>query len=243
MQFMLNSLHATNIPITDTSNESPDRNCDCIIHKTFCGKLASTVTCDDCKNKTITIEPFMDLSLDLRIAVQKKRKFNGSAKEKEGKEEEGEMKLAECLRRFTFVEKLAREEYTCRKCERQRDATKQLSIKRLPPVLSIHLKVRMFHSQVESTMSKLTITTTALFDHQIRLRIVKAGDTRPLPHLTRYGPLHHDADVGVLAAQLPARKARGKLHPLSRDCAQGRDELWPLRLVRAGGARVVPVRR
>jgi ubiquitin carboxyl-terminal hydrolase 22/27/51 len=175
MQFMLNSLHTTNVPTTDSSTDSPDRNCDCIIHSTFCGKLASTVTCDECKNKTITIEPFMDLSLDLRIAVQKKRKLNGAIKEKESKDDEGEMKLEECLRRFTFVEKLAREEYTCRKCEKQRDATKQLSVKRLPPVLSIHLKVCFPPPYSESGLiNGVTIMLTLVFLTQ-RFSTTKSG--------------------------------------------------------------------
>jgi ubiquitin carboxyl-terminal hydrolase 22/27/51 len=83
----------------------------------------------------------MDLSLDLRIQ-SKKRKLNGTAKTNgaNGKDDEG-MRLEECLGRFTSDERLGKDEYTCHKCGKQRDATKQLSIKQLPPVLSIHLKV------------------------------------------------------------------------------------------------------
>lgn len=140
MQFILNSLHSTN---NGNTLATEDRNCDCIIHKTFYGMLQSTVTCDECKNKTNAVDPFMDLSLDLRTVVQaKKRKLNGVTNG--AAVDEVGMKLEECLRRFTNEEKLAREEYTCHKCAKQRDATKQLSVKRLPPVLSIHLKVCHF---------------------------------------------------------------------------------------------------
>jgi ubiquitin carboxyl-terminal hydrolase 22/27/51 len=86
----------------------------------------------------------MDLSLDLRIQ-SKKRKLNGTAKTNgaNAKEEEGGMRLEECLGRFTSDERLGKDDYTCHKCGKQRDATKQLSIKQLPPVLSIHLKVHI----------------------------------------------------------------------------------------------------
>lgn len=139
MQFILNSLHTSSLS-TATSSEH-DRDCDCIIHRTFYGKYSSTVTCDECKNKTNTSEPFMDLSLDLRIQ-SKKRKLNGTAKTNgvNGKEDEG-LRLEECLARFTSDERLGQDDYKCHKCGKQRDATKQLSIKQLPPVLSIHLKV------------------------------------------------------------------------------------------------------
>ena len=82
----------------------------------------------------------MDLSLDLRIQA-KKRKLNGEAKQ--AAEEGDNMLLQECLRRFTSVERLAAAEYTCQRCDGPCDATKQLSVKSLPPVLSIHLKVRL----------------------------------------------------------------------------------------------------
>lgn len=139
MQFILNSLHTSSLSTAISSEH--DRECDCIIHRTFYGKLQSTVTCDECKNKTNTPDPFMDLSLDLRIQ-SKKRKLNGTAKTNgvNGKEDEG-LRLEECLARFTSDERLGKDDYTCHKCGKQRDATKLLSIKQLPPVLSIHLKV------------------------------------------------------------------------------------------------------
>ncbi|KAF2400123.1 ubiquitin carboxyl-terminal hydrolase-like protein 22 [Trichodelitschia bisporula] len=138
MQFILNSLHTTN-------NGTSGTDCSCAIHNIFYGKLQSTVTCDECKNKTHTVEDFMDLSLDLRMQA-KKRKLNGEVKPKP---EQEAMQLSECLQRYTSEENLAAAEYTCQKCQKQRDATKQLSIKRLPPVVSIHLK-RFSHLKEKS---------------------------------------------------------------------------------------------
>ncbi|TID14084.1 ubiquitin carboxyl-terminal hydrolase 2 [Venturia nashicola] len=154
MQFILNSLHTSSLSTVTSSDH--DRDCDCIIHRTFYGKLQSIVTCDECKNKTNTPEPFMDLSLDLRMQ-SKKRKLNGIAKTNgvNGKEDEG-LRLEECLARFTGDERLGKDDYMCHKCGKQRDATKQLSIKQLPPVLSIHLK-RFSHTKEKASKLETTV--------------------------------------------------------------------------------------
>ena len=156
LQFILNALHATYKPglpegEIDESEDSPhDGDCTCIIHKTFYGKLQSTVTCNECKNKTTALDPFMDLSLDLKLQAKKRKKDKNAATNGDsgdaitvasGSEEPPPMKLEECLARFTGEEKLAKEDYKCIKCERQRDAVKQLSLRSSPPVLVVHLKV------------------------------------------------------------------------------------------------------
>ncbi|OCK84919.1 ubiquitin carboxyl-terminal hydrolase-like protein 22 [Lepidopterella palustris CBS 459.81] len=143
MQFILNALHAENGGSTSDSNSS---DCNCVIHKTFYGKLQSTVTCDKCRNVTTALDPVMDLSLDLRSQA-KKRKLDAETSK------DAAIDLRDCLERFTSREKLAAAEYTCHNCDgTQQNATKQLSIKRLPPVLPIHLK-RFEHSK--SSSSKL----------------------------------------------------------------------------------------
>lgn len=128
MQFILNALHLAN------SGSSDSEDCSCIVHQTFCGRLSSTVTCDSCRNVTTAQDPYMDLSLDVRNQA-KKRKLNA------GNADEMPLNIRDCLERFTAKEKLGSAEYTCRNCDSPQNATKQLSIQRLPPVLSIHLKV------------------------------------------------------------------------------------------------------
>jgi ubiquitin carboxyl-terminal hydrolase 22/27/51 len=137
MQFMLNTLHLTNGGSTDSED------CKCIVHQTFYGKLSSTVTCDKCKNVTTALDPYMDLSLDIKSQT-KKRKANA------GTGNEMQLNLRDCLERFTAMEKLESAQYTCRNCDSPQNATKQLSIKRLPAVLSIHLK-RFEHSKAQSS--------------------------------------------------------------------------------------------
>lgn len=51
--------------------------------------------------------------------------------------------LVDCLDRYTQSEKLGRNEYVCSNCNTFQEAVKQLSIERLPSVLSFQLKVRI----------------------------------------------------------------------------------------------------
>ncbi|KAA8913921.1 hypothetical protein FN846DRAFT_897065 [Sphaerosporella brunnea] len=128
LQFLLNQLHNTNKGTDQTSED-----CSCIIHRSFYGKLQSDVTCESCRNVTTAHDPVMDLSLDLRIKDKKnKLPVPGG---------QGIVQtVQQCLARFTATEKLGVAEYHCSKCAGPREATKQLTIKRLPPVLSIQLK-------------------------------------------------------------------------------------------------------
>lgn len=138
MQHILNNLHQENGG-TESNGKDGEGDCTCLIHKTFSGKLQSTVTCDKCRNVTTAIDPVMDLSLDLRSQA-KKRKLEGDS----SAEKNPTLGLRDCLDRFTGKEKLAAADYSCEKCGgTQQNATKQLSIKKLPPVLPIHLKVSL----------------------------------------------------------------------------------------------------
>jgi ubiquitin carboxyl-terminal hydrolase 22/27/51 len=135
MQFILNTLHIENSGATDSHSSA----CTCIIHQTFAGMLQSTVTCDKCRNVTTALDPVMDLSLDLRSQA-KKRKLQQNG---DGGDKDYGIDIRDCLERFTGRERLAAAEYTCGNCGgEQQNATKQLSMKQLPPVLPIHLKVR-----------------------------------------------------------------------------------------------------
>ncbi|TKX22501.1 ubiquitin carboxyl-terminal hydrolase-like protein 11 [Elsinoe australis] len=159
LQFILNSLHSANLETDEKEEKAED--CPCIIHRTFCGVLQSTVTCSKCKNVTTAKDPFMDLSLDVKIpgaakakkenkismttGKDKKDKDKNSAADKD-KEDKPAMALLECFDRFTSAESLPATDYTCRKCDAQQAATKRLSLARMPPVLPVHLK-RFSHSK------------------------------------------------------------------------------------------------
>lgn len=126
-------------------------------HQTFGGLLQSTVVCSRCKNVTTALDPFMDLSLDVKkegAGLKKKNKLEKINGVLPAPKPPPVMDLTECLDRFTNTETLPAADYTCRKCESQQTATKKLSLSRLPPVLPIHLK-RFSHSKTASTSVKL----------------------------------------------------------------------------------------
>ncbi|KAK5008781.1 hypothetical protein LTR28_003514 [Elasticomyces elasticus] len=158
LQFILNSLHSANLAETEGQKEAKAEDCECVIHQTFCGLLESTVTCSKCKNRTTAIDPFLDLSLDLRSQVTaiKKRKLAHSNGDAAAATAAGSppLDLRDCLDRFTAMETLAAADYLCRSCDGQQNATKQLSISRLPPVLPIHFK-RFSHSKSLAASSKI----------------------------------------------------------------------------------------
>ncbi|KAF6756816.1 hypothetical protein DFP72DRAFT_963469, partial [Ephemerocybe angulata] len=117
----LNQIHTTCRGSTNVS-------CNCIIHNTFAGQLQSDVKCERCGNTTSTIDPMLDISLELKGR-------QGQA------EASGENTLQACLRRFTQPERLNPKEYSCSKCSKgSPEATKRLSIRKLPSVLSFQFK-------------------------------------------------------------------------------------------------------
>ncbi|KAK9366325.1 hypothetical protein V1509DRAFT_569010 [Lipomyces kononenkoae] len=120
LQFILDQLHAT----SDAKSSSDADYCGCIVHRTFCGQLQSDIVCPNCKSATVTIDPLMDLSLELRD-----RKSDSSRI----------LSLQQCLEKFTSPEKLETK-YMCSFCSTRQEVTKQLTVKRLPLVLSIQLK-------------------------------------------------------------------------------------------------------
>ena len=157
--FILNSLHSANTAEDEENNASQKdsaKDCDCAVHQTFGGLLRSTVTCSKCKNTTSTLDPFMDLSLDIRnsgnITIKKKKLalINGTQTVKEILP----MALSECLEQFTKPETLSSDSYHCRNCSSSQEAEKKLSLSRLPPVIPIHLK-RFSHSKTSAQSSKV----------------------------------------------------------------------------------------
>lgn len=115
----LNQIHGTCRGSTNIS-------CNCIIHQTFAGQFQSDVTCEKCGTVTSTIDPMLDISLELRSKSGEPATDNT---------------LASCLRRYTKPEKLGAREYSCSKCTKaSHEAVKRLSIRTLPPVLSFQFK-------------------------------------------------------------------------------------------------------
>lgn len=157
-QFVLNSLHTTKGGLPSAPEETMP--CACVVHRTFYGALQSSVTCTSCKNTTTTIDPVMDLSLDLRShgkSATSKKLINGAKTSQPPQSAvDTTISLTSCLERFTSPETLTSSSYTCPRCkDGATTATKRLLIKRLPPTLTIHIK-RFSHTNTKSgTSSKL----------------------------------------------------------------------------------------
>ncbi|PLB34555.1 putative ubiquitin C-terminal hydrolase Ubp8 [Aspergillus candidus] len=127
-QFLVDKLHAS----TEGHNDSHKGGCSCFFHKTFYGKLRSSVTCDKCGNITRTEDPMVDLSLDVQVQA-KKRAMGGNGT--------SPPTLSGCLESFTSPEKLMADVYNCSGCgNTPQKATKQLRIKKLPAILCMQLK-------------------------------------------------------------------------------------------------------
>ncbi|RAL03790.1 putative ubiquitin C-terminal hydrolase Ubp8 [Aspergillus ibericus CBS 121593] len=128
-QFLVDKLHAS----TEGHREGHEKGCPCFFHKTFYGKLRSSVTCDKCGNVTRTDDPMVDLSLDVQVQA-KKRAMGGIGAS-------STPTLSGCLDSYTSPEKLMAGVYNCSHCGgTPQKATKQLRIRKLPAILCMQLK-------------------------------------------------------------------------------------------------------
>ncbi|GAB5593679.1 hypothetical protein Unana1_08579 [Umbelopsis nana] len=159
----LNQIHA------DSEDHTMD-DCRCVVHQTFAGLLQSNVTCLKCGNVSSAYDPMLDISLDLLPAEKKKKQHllstvvdGGIGKQTNPQLPTNDKRdvpssdptqsffaarraresnsLTDCLDRYTKPEKLGENQYSCGNCGRTfQAAVKQLSVKRLPQVLSFQLK-------------------------------------------------------------------------------------------------------
>ncbi|XP_008535012.2 ubiquitin carboxyl-terminal hydrolase 44 [Equus asinus] len=112
-----------------------------VVNNIFHGQLLSQVTCLACDNKSNTIEPFWDLSLEFPERYQYSGKDTAAQP----------CLVTEMLAKFTETEALEGKIYICDQCNSKRrrfsskpvvltEAQKQLMICHLPQVLRLHLK-------------------------------------------------------------------------------------------------------
>ncbi|KAJ7503328.1 hypothetical protein B0H11DRAFT_1975258 [Mycena galericulata] len=131
-EFFISTLNHIHSNCRGSTNVS----CNCIIHSTFAGQLQSDVVCERCGNTTTTVDPMLDISLELKSVVS------------------GDNTLAACLKRYTQPEKLGPKQYSCVKCGKAaHEVSKRLSIKKLPPVLSFQFK-RFEHKTADKSSAR-----------------------------------------------------------------------------------------
>ncbi|XP_042902734.1 ubiquitin carboxyl-terminal hydrolase 22 [Parasteatoda tepidariorum] len=107
-----------------------DSSCQCIIHKIYTGRLQSDILCMHCKNVRTKIEEFRDIGLDLGTD-------DGSGK--------SSISLKDCLERYTQPEML---HSSCDSCQQYGLSKKQLTVQKLPVVISFHLKRLEFGKKI-----------------------------------------------------------------------------------------------
>lgn len=121
-----------------------DASCPCVVHRTFGGRLQSSVTCPACKRVTHTREPFLDLSLEVRAETPmdgRKKKDAGVKRDKGTPVPDVAVDtLQRCLVRYCAPEQLREATYRCSYCQQSSKAIKQLTLYTLPPVLCVQLK-------------------------------------------------------------------------------------------------------
>ncbi|WCJ30411.1 Ubiquitin carboxyl-terminal hydrolase 22 [Euphorbia peplus] len=127
--------------------------CQCIAHRVFSGMLRSDVTCMTCGFTSTTYDPFLDISLD--IDTRNLSSENVANKSARPNENTSRSTLSACLDLFTRPEKLGSDQKLyCQNCREKQDSVKQMSVKRLPLVLSLHIK-RFEHSTIRKMSRKL----------------------------------------------------------------------------------------
>lgn len=138
-QFLLNEFHADHEKVLQRAHldvPSPE-NCSCITHSVFSGELESSVSCGSCGFVRRTIDPLVDLSLEVNDLNLKSNT------------------LYDCLDQFTHNEALDAKS-KCQSCGTESKSFRSLRIKKLPPVLSIQLK-RFKHNYANDTASKIEV--------------------------------------------------------------------------------------
>jgi ubiquitin carboxyl-terminal hydrolase 22/27/51 len=148
------------------------RQCGCVIHRTFSGYLRSDVSCQACKATSTAIDPFFDISLDISgplgsstgmpfpggvipdMTITDCLKKYASLLFLSPCSGEHELSLASLFLRFVrFTRPEVLDNYTCDHCKSLNKSYKQLSMRTLPVVIVFHLKR---FKQISLTSSKST---------------------------------------------------------------------------------------
>jgi len=140
------------------------------IQDIFVGQLKSVLTCTFCEHRSVTYDPFWDLSLPIPT-----------------KNETGEMMISKCFRMFTREETLDGDEKpSCEKCKKRRKCTKRFLIDRFPQVLVLHLK------RFSGVRYRTKLETKVVFPYELNLEDYAAfkGQTNNTSY-TLYGVSNH----------------------------------------------------
>ncbi|KNE70971.1 hypothetical protein AMAG_15233 [Allomyces macrogynus ATCC 38327] len=115
------------------------------IHELFEGELATEIRCLTCESTTETRECFLDLSIDV----------------------EANSSIASCLWSYSQSEMLChKDKFYCDTCAGLQEAERMMKIKKLPPVLALHLKRFKY---MENQQKYVKLMHRVMFPTELRL--------------------------------------------------------------------------
>ncbi|KAF8743699.1 hypothetical protein AX14_001225 [Amanita brunnescens Koide BX004] len=130
---------------TTSSNSGTSPHNATLVHKLFEGVLTSETRCLTCETVSSRDESFLDLSIDI----------------------ERNASVTACLRQFSASEMLSqRNKFFCDSCCSLQEAEKRMKIKRLPNVLTLHLKRFKYQEDVQKYIK---LTYRVAFPFELRL--------------------------------------------------------------------------
>jgi len=143
-----------------------------MIQDLFVGQLKSTLTCTVCEHRSVTYDPFWDLSLPIPSRTKTE-----------------DINITRCFRAFTQEEILDGDEKpTCEKCKKRRKCTKRFLIEIFPKILVIHLK------RFSGTRYRTKLDTKVSFPLELSLSSFAAnsnGTEKQSPVYSLYGVSNH----------------------------------------------------
>lgn len=156
---IIDKLHDSVVnPTQNSTFKLNKKHCQCFFHKIFYGRFSSEVTCDACHKSTHTESEYSSIDLDFQKQKKRKKKQlkEAAAANPTTNTGTGSKKnqaavlqpplpiptLAECLRAYTASESLAQEsqQIDCQTCKQKTTAQKRVRVKKLPAILTMHVK-------------------------------------------------------------------------------------------------------
>lgn len=155
-QFLLNQIHTDHVRLFGSSKAS---DCKCISHRIFQGYLKNTLQCPQCGSAKTSIDPIMDLSLEIK----------------------NNLTLEDCLDHFQREETLNDFHWECETCKQNQGVIKQLTLHKAPIVLVIQLK--RFEHLLNGQSVKLNDRVQFPLHLNLKPHLFKTKDDEIIPNI------------------------------------------------------------
>lgn len=159
---IIDKLHDSAVNPSQNASYKPNykKHCPCFFHKVFYGRFVSDVTCDSCGKLTSTESEYSSIDLDFQKQKKRKKKLikeaaaaagsSGATSQNAANKKSAANQqlpppiptLGECLRAYTAPEALQQEsqQIDCQNCDSRTTAERQTRIRKLPAILTMHVK-------------------------------------------------------------------------------------------------------